>query len=333
MLKLALYGCGNIAQDHLRGIGEAAGRTRVAAVIDADHERAAAMAQATGAPAFASFDDALAHAAFDAVDIMLPHDLHESAATQAFAAGKHVLLEKPMSTTLESAERILTAARASGRVFMIAEQAEYWPDARLIRSLIRDGTLGDVITVRSFFGSPAGARGGPKPWRFFLNRMGGGIVIDGGAHWIRPLRMWMGEIVEVVAVTGRPFEEMEGESLARALLRFESGAVASFDALFGGAHLGPGEEFRITGTRAEVIVERGPAGRVLLYDERNPQGETLMHKHPGRSQAFGFELLDFERAVLDGKAPDASPEYSLGELRAALAIARSAHSGRWERSE
>lgn len=331
-LNLALYGCGGIAQEHLRGLREAASRTRVAAVIDADAQRAAQMAADTGAPAFASFEDALRSAAFDAVDIMLPHDLHESAALQAFAAGKHVLLEKPMSTTPESCARILTAARDSGRVFMIAEQAEYWPDARMIRDMIRAGELGEIITARAFFGSPAGARSGPPPWRFSLARAGGGIVIDGGAHWIRPLRMWMGEIAAIVAVTGRPIAEMEGESLARALLRFESGAVAVFDALYGGAALGPGEEFRITGTRAEIIVERGPAGRVLLFDEQHPQGTMLMHKHPGRSQAFGLELLDFERAVLDGKAPDASPEYSLGELRAALAIMRSAASGAWERS-
>jgi predicted dehydrogenase len=332
-LRLALYGCGGIAQDHLRGLRESAARTRVTAVIDADAQRAAQMADATGALAFASFDEALAGADFDAIDIMLPHDLHEAAAIAAFAAGKHVLLEKPMSTSLESCTRILAAAQASGRVFMIAEQAEYWPDARTIRDMIRDGALGEIITARAFFGSPAGPLTGPltsaKPWRFYLERMGGGIVIDGGAHWIRPLRMWMGEITELVAVTGRPMAEMEGESLARALLRFESGAVAVLDALYGGAYLGPGEEFRITGTRAEIIIERGPQGRVLLFNEQHPQGHVLMLKNPGRSQAFGLELLDFERAVLDDKTPDASPEYSLGELRTALAVAHSAASGQW----
>ena len=77
---------------------------------------------------------------------------------------------------------------------------------------------------------------------------GGGICMDGGAHWIRPLRMWLGEIDEVVAVTGRQIPEMEGESYARSMLRFESGVVAIFDALNGGMFIGPGEEFRITGT-------------------------------------------------------------------------------------
>ena len=289
------------------------------------------MASVTGAQSFTSFDAALAGAEFDAIDIMLPHHLHEAAASHALAADKHVLLEKPMSTSLDSCARILAAARTSGRVFMIAEQAQYWPDALAVRNLIRDGTLGEIITARAFFGSAAAPLQGPKPWRFFLDQMGGGIVIDGGAHWIRPLRMWMGEIVEVVAVTGRPMADMEGESLARALLRFESGTVAAFDALYGGAYLGSGEEFRITGTRAEIIIERGPQGRVLIFDERHPQGETLMQKNPGRSQAFGFELRDFECAVLDGKTPDASAEYSLGELRTALAITQSAATGKWER--
>jgi len=69
---------------------------------------------------------------------------------------------------------------------------------------------------------------------------------------------------EVVAVIGHPLDEMEGESLARAMLRFNTSIVALFDAMIlnPGAYLGPGEEFRVTGTRGEVVVERGMEGRV-----------------------------------------------------------------------
>jgi predicted dehydrogenase len=123
---------------------------------------------------------------------------------------------------------------------------------------------------------------------------------------------------------------MEGESLARALLRFQSGVVASFDAIYAGMIIGAGEEFRVTGTLGEIIIERGPHGRVLLVDREHPQGDVIHTKGTGRRDAFGFELLDFERAVLDGTPLAASPEYSLGELRTALAMYRSAESKRWE---
>ncbi|MCB0116854.1 MAG: Gfo/Idh/MocA family oxidoreductase, partial [Caldilineaceae bacterium] len=219
-IKIALVGCGGIAQAHWRGIQAHVPELQVTAVVDSDATRAAEMAAKTGGEAFTSLEDALAHGDFDAVDIMLPHNQHEDAAILAFAAHKHVVLEKPMATTLDGCETIMAAAMKARTVFMVAEQSQYWPDAAKIKELIEEGAIGEVITARAFFGGAVGTGWGSKPWRYDKAITGGGICIDGGAHWIRPLRMWLGEIEEVVAVTGRPLAEMEGESLAHALFRF-----------------------------------------------------------------------------------------------------------------
>ncbi|HRW04616.1 MAG TPA: Gfo/Idh/MocA family oxidoreductase [Caldilineaceae bacterium] len=334
-LKIALVGCGGIAQAHWRGIQAHATQLVVSAVVDTNPDRAAAMAKQTGGQPFASLESALADGDFAAVDIMLPHNQHEAAAVAAFAAGKHVVLEKPMSTNLASCARILAAAQQAGTVFLVAEQAQYWPDARQVQALIQAGAIGEIITARAYFGNPAPATAPtPKPWRYELAQAGGGITIDGGAHWLRPLRMWLGEVAEVSAVTGRPLAEMEGESFMRALLRFESGVVALFDTLYGGAVLGPGEEFRVTGTAGEIISERGYPGRLLLFDKEHPEGKVLkanLWDGDGRLAAFGYELADFAQAVLAGTPLAAAPEYALGELRTALAIYRSAVSKQWER--
>ena len=117
-VKLALIGCGNIAQAHWRGIQTEAPQIEVTTIVDTDSKQAAAMSAATGAQAFDSLQQALAKGDFDAVDIMLPHHLHEEAATTAFAAGKHVVLEKPMAPTLDACDRIIAAAQAAGTVFM-----------------------------------------------------------------------------------------------------------------------------------------------------------------------------------------------------------------------
>jgi UDP-N-acetyl-2-amino-2-deoxyglucuronate dehydrogenase len=330
-LKIALVGCGGIAQAHWRGIQAHAPQLTVTATVDPDPGRAAAMAEQTGGRPFTSLESALAQGDFAAVDIMVPHHLHEETALLAFSAGKHVVLEKPMAPTLQGCERILAAAKKADTVFMIAEQAQYWPDARTVQDLIQAGAIGDIITARAFFGGAVGTAWEDKPWRYNLAMAGGGICIDGGAHWLRPLRMWLGEIEEVVAVVGYPLAEMEGESLARALLRFRSGMVATFDALHAGAFIGPGEEFRVTGTLGELIVEKGSNGRLLLYDKEHPDGKVLLVKDEGRNASFGYELDDFARAVLDGSPLAAGPEYSLGELRTALAIYRSAESRQWEK--
>ncbi len=333
-LKLALVGCGHIAEWHLHGIQTGAGQIEVTAVVDTDPAKAASMARRTGAQPFCCLEDARRSGDFSAVDIMLPHSLHEETALLAFAAGKHVILEKPMATSVEGCTRILAAARAAGTVFMVAEQSQYWPDALAVRQQISDGAIGDLIAGRAFLWRPRKERSTRSSWRNSIAATGGGVCIDGGAHWIRPLRMWFGEVQEVVADLGNPLPEMEGESLAHGLLRFRSGAVVVLGMLVDGACAGPVEEFRVTGTEGELSVERsadGRGGRVVKHVRGHDSGEVLMTDvERGRRDSFGHELNDFASAVLHGSPLQAEPEDSLGELRTALAMYRSAESRQWE---
>ena len=101
-LTLALLGCGAIARYHLDGITERAARIRVTAAIDRDRARGERVAAETGAEVFTSLEEGLARGDFAAVDVLLPHDLHEAATIQALRAGKHVVCEKPMAPTPEA---------------------------------------------------------------------------------------------------------------------------------------------------------------------------------------------------------------------------------------
>ena len=334
VLTMALVGCGNIARAHWRGIRNHAPRIKVTAVVDPNVDNAASMSERTGAAAYSSLSQALSEGSFDAVDLMLPHDLHEEAAIEAFGAGKHVLLEKPMAPDLASCERILEAAEVANTVFMVAEQAQYWPDIKRARDLIDAGQIGEVVTARACFYDPLSVnvtKDGGAPWRFSLARAGGGICIDGGAHWIRPLRMLLGEVSEVIAAMGNHIPNMEGESWVRALMLFDSEVTASFEALLSGGVVGPTEDFRITGTSGEIVIEHGRNGRLILFNEGESEGVTVMDAFQGKVDSYGFELNDFSRAVLDSKTLAAPPEHSLGELRTALAMYRSVESRNWEK--
>jgi predicted dehydrogenase len=236
-----------------------------------------------------------------------------------------------MATSLDACERILTAAKEAGTVFMIAEQSQYWPGVVKVQQLIRDGAIGEIITAEAHFGGRVGSSWGGKPWRYNKTITGGGICIDGGLHWIRPLRMWLGEIDEVVAILGYPLKEMEGESLAHAIFQFESGKYATYKALRAGAASAPSEDFRITGTEGIIVFEKGREGRVLLYDSDHRQGREVMSAAEKTASAFGRELADFAQAVLEGTPLAAGPEESLGELRTVLAMYRSAESRQWEK--
>ena len=300
------------------------------ACVDSDRGRADAAATAEGAVAFASLAEALAAGGFDAVDLMLPHHLHEALALEAFAAGKHVLLEKPMATDLAACERILAAAERAGGVFMVGENAQYWPEIHIAQDLLAAGAIGDLVTARVqlFFPPLPAYYGGERAWRLDSGAAGGGVCIDTGSHYIRPLRMWLGEIEEVVAAMEHPFEEMEGESLARALFRFRSGAVASFDLLLTRAPMGVQEMFRLTGSGGEISIGLG----VTLTNADNRRGVRVRPDEPqGYMESYTGQFRDFAAAVLRGEPLAAGPEVSLGELRTALAMTRSAQTRRWER--
>ena len=331
-LKIALIGCGGIAQAHWQGIQRIATRVDVTAVVDKNPEMANAMSEQTGAKAFTDIEEALEMGDFDAVDIMLPHDLHESAALACFGAGKHVLMEKPMAHSLESAERILEASDKVDTVFMIAEQAQYWTDIVKARELMDAGAIGDVISAGgNFYDRVVLDPDKPPPWRYSLAISGGGLTIDGGAHWIRPLRMMMGEIDEVIGVAGRHVPRMEGESWSRMLMKFENGTVGTLSCQNVLHAAGPVDLFRVTGSTGELKITGGRDGQLILFNTEHPRGEVIMSTVEGKTNSYGEEIKNFCEVVLDGTTMAATPEYSLGELRTALALYRSIETGKWEK--
>lgn len=328
-LKLALVGCGAIAQWHKDAIAHV-DSVEISAAIDVDPARAQAMAEATGARAFGSIEEGQASGCFDAVLLMLPHQLHEAVAVEALEAGLHVMLEKPMAPELAACDRILAAAAKASGVFMVAENAQYWPEIEIAREAIEEGAIGDLVTARVqlFFPPMPAYYGGNRPWRMDREAAGGGLSIDTGSHYIRPLRTWLGEIEEVVAAMEHPFPNMGGESLARALFRFASGQVTSFDLLLTEGAIAPQDMFRITGTEGEITIGAG----VTLYDTAHRRGVKLREDlDQGYMLSYRGQAADFARAVLHGQPLAASAEFSLGEVRTALAMERSATSRRWEK--
>lgn len=331
-LRLALVGCGSIAEFHLAGVNELAGKVEVTALVDPELERAEDFAGRTGGRPYQSLTEAIAGGGFDAVDIMVPHHLHEPLALEAFAAGKHVLLEKPISTTLASCNRILAAAAAAGVVFSVAENGEFWPELVRAKELIDEGAIGEVVTARANFVygfDPQWFRA-ENPWRLDSQKTGGGIVVDGSSHWIRPLRNWMGEVESVTAVIGHPFTRMQGESQCQAIFRFESGKTAVFEALNIDGVLGPQDWWRIIGRKGEIAIGDGFEGQLRIFDARSPEGRPAMEAS-GYEGAFAGEIEDFADAVLEGKPLQAGPEQSLAEFKIAQAIYRSARTGGWVR--
>jgi UDP-N-acetyl-2-amino-2-deoxyglucuronate dehydrogenase len=342
-LKLAFLGCGNIAKAHWQGIKERAPEIEVTTLIDINLGNAEQISKLIGTSPdiFSSFEEALLKGNFTAVEIMLPHYLHEEAAIKAFSAGKHVLLEKPISTSLPSCSRIFSAAKKAAKInktiFMVGENAQYWPEIQETKRLIDSGIIGEVETATANFIVPFAdsiRKEYVNQWRSQQSKMGGGIVIDGGSHWLRPLRIWMGEIKSVVAAVRHPRKEIEGESLCHAILCFESGKLAYYSANLASEYTAAQPWWKITGNKGEIWIESGFKGRLLLVNEEypDPSGKQMMEPQ-GYFSSFGYQLHDFSQAVLHGKPLQAPPESALLDLQAIQAMYVSAKNLHWEQTE
>jgi UDP-N-acetyl-2-amino-2-deoxyglucuronate dehydrogenase len=174
-------------------------------------------------------------------------------------------------------------------------------------------------------------------WRSSVAKAGGGVIIDGGQHWLRPLRLFLGDPVEVMGVLGRPLPAIEGESLCHALLKYASGISASFQCTVLGDDgvLSTAEPFfRIIGTTGEIVIRGDFAGGGQVYNADNPDGSELVTAGQGGFiRSYRPQMADFCAACLSGQGSAALKHpgaYAVGELRITLAIYKSAASGRWE---
>ena len=189
MVRVALLGAGMMGKVHAEAWKQVR-NAKVVAVADGRADRARDLAGAMGAEPSDSLDQTIRRDDIDAVDICLPTDLHEECSLKALRAGKSALCEKPLALTLESADRILQAAKASGKVFMVAQVVRFWPQYKTAAEIIRRGELGKVLTMRL-------SRTSKRPdWgEWFQNpQKTGGALFDLNVH----------DLDYVVSILGRP---------------------------------------------------------------------------------------------------------------------------------
>jgi predicted dehydrogenase len=227
---LCFIGCGFIASQHARILKEASGAVREDNVrlsfASRDRAKAEAFRQTYGGVlAFGSYRDACAHEDVDAVVVSTPNADHHGTALLAISSRKHVIVDKPITITVAEADDILAAAAREGVRVLVAENHRYHPHIRWLERLLADGALGVVKMVRVHsiqrVSIPVGG------WRAALPTMGGGVLIDGGVHWVNSLlTLGGGDASQVKAVEStRSLVRCPGEDTVVVTCRLENGAV------------------------------------------------------------------------------------------------------------
>ncbi len=173
VIGVALLGAGFMARTHAAVYAEAGDRAQVRVVCARSADDARPLAESLGAEVVTDWDAAIAAAGVDAVDICLPTPLHRPVAERALAAGRHVLLEKPMALTLEDADAIGAAAGASEATLMVGHVLRFLPEVVELRRVLATGELGRPLAATALRLST------PPDWNEWMldpDRSGGTLV-------------------------------------------------------------------------------------------------------------------------------------------------------------
>jgi predicted dehydrogenase len=224
-LRVGLIGAGGISRAHIPGYLGCADRAEVVAIAEPNEAAAARAAAALGSTprVYADYRELLERGEVDAVDVCLPHDLHEPAVVAAAERGKHVLVEKPIARDLVEADRMIAAADRAGVTLMVCHDRRYHPAFARIKELVDAGAIGRPLCLRLDHNQRLQLS--PDHWIFQKQRLGGGAVMSCLTHQFDLIRWYGGDVVEVGGMSITMPERMEGELIAVVPLRFASGAL------------------------------------------------------------------------------------------------------------
>lgn len=351
-LRFGIIGCGAGAL-HLEGLaGRVANpRAEVVAVAGLEEERCGKLAAKYGVPrVYREFQDLIADPDVEAVVVAVPNSLHHSVAVAALAAGKHVMVEKPLARTTHECAEIVAAAHRANRMLGVMFNWRGREDVRLLKSEVEHGRLGEIYHARAYWMRRSGIPG-LGTWFTSKALAGGGPLIDLGVHTL-DMALWiLGNPTprRVSAATyaalgplgrGQPpgavFKEGSGgpfdvEDFATAFIRFDGGLTLQLDVSWA-AYTGYGDDFGVvvmgtTGGGQIDARDYAQTGTLKLYGEIDATPitvEPLLRPRHGHGEL----LKQFVDGVLDGISVTPSGEEGLSRVRLIEAIYRSADLGR-----
>jgi len=340
-LGFAIVGCGVIAPFHARAISDLP-NARLVAVMDLHEERAAQRGAEFGVEHSTDLEDVLRRPDVDVVCVCVPSGRHAEVGVRAAGAGKHLVVEKPIDVTLQAADRLIAACRASGVQLTVISQHRYDLGVRRLRELLDSGRLGRPIlgdaVIKWYRTQEYYDSGG---WRGTWALDGGGCLMNQGVHYVDLLQWMMGPVDSVSARFSTAAHEIEVEDVVVAALRFRSGALGSLEASTA-VYPGLPERLEVTGTGGTVIVEAGSLRVCELKDEKGetspyggklrpaaPPGGGTGSADPAAISHYGHreQIREFVAAVTTGREPMLSGEEGRKPLEIILAVYESARTG------
>ncbi len=326
-LSYAVIGCGEIAYWQAKGIAKTT-NSKITACMDLKKEYAEAFSKSYGCRRYSEVKEVCADNSVDAVIVCLPHFLHKSVALECAAAGKHVVMEKPLATTLADADEIIKACKDAGVKLAVPYVNRYLPEVQKAKELLDKGILGRLVYLHIQYMSlkPESywTMGWDKvvttDWRANKEKSGGGAMLMNCSHYIDYFYYLTGLRAErIYAEYDTYATKVEVEDLMNMLIRFKGGATG----LVQSSSMTPGglENInRIVGTEGQIMLTN-PL-KVFVTKDRdgfaaNKWNEVPLEKPNDPAAALRTKFFElFSDAVLNNKPVPISGE----EARVALEV-------------
>ncbi|QGA55323.1 gfo/Idh/MocA family oxidoreductase [Sulfolobus sp. E5-1-F] len=311
---IAVVGLGSIGKTHVKVLKELEKETelvKLVAVVDQVKGIAEKIGSDYGITYYTTIDDALRNPDVDLITIATPSYLHAPQAILAMEYGKHVIVEKPMATTLAGAKEMISRAERNGVKLGVIFQERYAPDIRRLKNEILK-ELGRIYLVESELKWYRDMKGYYKrdeiarSWRGMWNTEGGGVMTNQGIHTI-DLMIWLNGDVEEVSgfVDNLTHEEIEVEDTAVAIIRYKNGALGTISQT---VSMKPTthqyRKIRIHGNNGFVEILDDKLSTVTIEDKVEESKVSIEHKKETITQPGNLhkELFrDFLRALSQDK--------------------------------
>ena len=332
-IRVAVFGCGAIAQR--RHIPEYAANSAVELVAFADpvKERVEAVAAEYGGKAYTSYEELLKNEKLDAVSVCTPNYLHAPMTIAAANAGLHVLVEKPMATTAGEGEQMIEAARKNGVFLMVGHNQRLMPPHVKAKEILDSGKLGKVLTFRTSFG-----HGGPEGWSldgrdsWFFRKEEAlmGAMGDLGVHKSDFIRYLLNdEIAEVAGFIGTLHKEgTDVDDNATCIVRMKSGAVGTLMASW--THYRSGDNSTVLWCENGVMKIGAVDGDEVIVELTN--GTVEIYKvgamATNEKQVPSGVIDEFVECIQNNTPPKISGEEGLRSLKVILGAFESQDTGK-----
>ena len=333
-ITIGVIGAGLIGRKHLAKLAERTDYDLVG-IADVNVERAAADYPKT--PVFADYRKLLDEARPEAVIIASPNQLHAEQGIACARRGIHILIEKPVTDTLDTAADLIAEVRKAGIQSLVGHHRRHHQQVRTLRAVLGERRIGDVVGVSAIWAThkPA-AYFETAPWR---SQTGGGPILINLIHEIDFLRFTVGEIVAVEAIASNRQRGFAVEDTAAALIEFDSGALGTFFISDSAVSpwtseqgLGEAPEFPFSGESSYRFLGRRGSIEFPALVQSSQTGDAQSWNEPIQAQRIHANSLDPYVAQLDhfrdvirGKAQSLQPvEDGARSLIATLAVAEAA---------